>query len=83
MTTSQRIADGYAASTAPEDAHGRRVAGAFTYDQAMEDIAALADADPAKYDQLPPVVRMRLGFYLSSKVAAETYGVDTTPKETS
>ena len=48
-------------------------------DAQMEMLAMMKAKDPARYDTVPPELKIALGHYLTDKAAAQAEGVDTTP----
>lgn len=75
-----RIAAGYTRD--PQEHVAQRLARAFEHDPEMERLAALRD-DPARWSALPQGARLSVGYYVASREAARSLGVDTaTPAAT-
>ncbi len=70
-----RMSKGYAARD-PQEHVAQRLARAYERDEDMERLAALRD-DPARWSALPQSSRLSVGYYVASREAARSLGVDT------
>lgn len=57
---------------------GQNRADAFTWDERMENLAALRDSRPEVFENLGTTVRLSLGYYENDKKIAAEHGRDVT-----